>query len=105
MQDTPEATAAAGLLTETVAKSYFANLMRWLAARNDEGEQWQRAAFIGDRILWVTADELAGIGEEMRAVTDKYFERLTKPESRPPGARPTAVVNLGFPDMTLPEES
>jgi Helix-turn-helix domain len=105
VQETPEATAAAGLLTEAVAQWHFAKLMRWLAVRAGESEQWQRAALIGDRGLWVTADELAEIGEQVRAVTDKYFERQATPELRPAGARLASFVYLGFPDVTLPEES
>jgi hypothetical protein len=103
-QETPEAAAAASLLTEAVAESYFAELMRWLAARPGESEEWQRSAFIGDRLLWVTPDELAEIGQELLKVTDKYFERQVRPELRPPGARLATYLHLGFLNVTLPEE-
>jgi len=56
VQPTPEATAAASLLSEVLAESYFAALMRWLEVRSGESEEWQRAAMIGDRFLWLTAD-------------------------------------------------
>ena len=105
VQQTPEAAAAAGLLSEVLAESYFAALMRWLEARSGESEEWQRAAFIGDRFLWVTADELAQIGRELSAVVDRYFERQVKPELRPPGARLATYLHLGFPDVTLRDES
>ena len=55
LPETPEASAAASLLNETVAQWYFAELMRWLEVRSGEDEKWQRAAFFGDRFLWVTA--------------------------------------------------
>src|ERR1700691_1780575 len=45
-QETPEAAAAASMLTEAVAELYFAELRRWLAARPGESEEWQRSAFI-----------------------------------------------------------
>src|SRR5215470_8438715 len=54
VQQTPEATAAASQLSEVLAESYFAALTRWLEVRSGESEEWQRAAFIGDRFLWVT---------------------------------------------------
>jgi hypothetical protein len=104
LPETPEAAAAVSLLTETVAQWYFAEVMRWLEIRAGEGEEWQRAAFIGDRFLWVTADELAEVGAQLLAVTDKYFERQVKPELRPPGARLATYLHLGFPNVTLPEE-
>jgi predicted ArsR family transcriptional regulator len=104
VQPTPEATAAASLLSEVLAESYFAALMRWLEVRSGESEEWQRAAFIGDRVLWVTADELAQIGRELSAIVDRYFERQVNPELRPPGARLATYLHLGFPNMTLRDE-
>jgi predicted ArsR family transcriptional regulator len=104
VQQTPEATAAAGLLAEILAESYFGELMRWLEARSGESEEWQRAAFIGDRFLWVTAEELAQVGRDLVAITDKYFERQARPELRPPGARLATYLHLGFPNVTLRDE-
>ena len=104
VQKTPEATAAASLLGEVLAESYFGELMRWLEARSRESEEWQRAAFIGDRFLWVTADELAQVGRDLVAVADKYFERQVRPELRPPGARLVTYLHLGFPNVTLRDE-
>jgi hypothetical protein len=99
-----ETAAAAGLLAEVLAESYFAQLMRWLEVRDGEGEEWRRAALLGDRFLWLTADELAQLGHDMVAVSDKYFERTVKPELRPPGARLITSLHLTFPDVTLRDE-
>ena len=104
VQKTPEAAAAASLLSDVLAESYFAQLMRWLEVRSQEGEEWQRAAFIGDYFLWVTADELTQIGRDLLAVTDQYFERQVRPELRPPGARLVTYLHLGFPNVTLRDE-
>jgi predicted ArsR family transcriptional regulator len=104
VQNTSEAAAAAGLLSEVLVESYFGQLMRWLEVRAGESEEWQRAAFIGDRLLWVTADELAQVGRDLAAVVDKYFERQVKPELRPPGARLATYLHLGFPNVTLRDE-
>ena len=103
--DEPEAAAAAGLLAEALAESYLGQLMRWLQARPDEPAQWQRAAFLGDRVLWLTPDELATVGKDLLTVTDRYFDRMVRPELRPPGSRPVTYLHLGFPNVTLPEES
>lgn len=99
-----ETTAAAGLLAESLADWYFAQLMRWLEVRDSDGEEWRRAALLGDRFLWVTADELAQIGHDIVAVTDKYFERTVRPELRPPGARLVTSLHITFPNVILPEE-
>lgn len=97
----PETAAAAGLLAEVLAESYFDQLMRYLEIRPTESEEWQRAAFLGDRFLWLTADELAELESALTAVTDKYFERTVRPELRPPGARLVSVMSFGFPNVTL----
>ena len=104
MPKTPEAAAAAGLLSQVLVESYFAQLMRWLEVRTGESEEWQRAAFIGDRYLWLTAEELARLGHDLAAVADKYFERQARPELRPPGARLVTYLHLGFPNVTLRDE-
>jgi hypothetical protein len=104
VQKTPEGAAAAGLLSEVLVESYFTQVTRWLEAQAGESEEWQEAAFIGDRLLWVTAEELAQIGRDLAAIVDKYFERQVKPELRPPGARLATYLHLGFPNVTLREE-
>ena len=65
----PETAAAAGLLVEVLAESYFAQLMQYLEARSGETEEWQRAAYLGDRFLWLTADELTRLGEDITAAS------------------------------------
>jgi hypothetical protein len=105
VQQDPEAAAAAGFLSEVLAEWYFVQLKQYLSVRQRESDEWQRAAFIGDRFLWVTADELAGIQRGINEVTDQYFERLTKPELRPPGARLVTALNFGFPNVMLPGET
>jgi len=92
------------VLIEVLAESYFAQLMQYLEVRDRESEEWQRAAMIGDRFLWVTADELTAIQRGINAVTDQYFARSVKPELRPPGARLVTVLNFGFPNMSLRDE-
>jgi len=105
VQQDPETAAAAGLLTEVLAEWYFVQLMQYLEVRPRESEEWRRAAFIGDRFLWVTAEELAGIQRDINAVTDQYFERQVKPELRPPGARLVTAMNFAFPNVSLRDES
>ncbi|HTX26416.1 MAG TPA: helix-turn-helix domain-containing protein [Streptosporangiaceae bacterium] len=96
---TPEAAAATGLLNTIVAEEYFDQLMRWLEASPNEPEEWQDAVQLGDRLLYVTADELAELGREVRELVDVYFERQLKPELRPAGARLVTYLHLAFPDV------
>jgi hypothetical protein len=76
--------------------------MRWLEARPDQPPEWQRADWLGDRILWVTAGELDELGRKVLEVVDTYFERQLKPELRPPDARLVSYLHLAFPNDLRP---
>ena len=95
---TPEMAAATGLLQTVIAEGYFGQLMRWLEASPTEPAEWQQAAMLGDRILYVTAEELADLGRRMREIADEYFERLVRPELRPAGARLVTWLDIAFPN-------
>ena len=51
----------------------------------------------GDTMLYLTADELAGLAEEVQAMADRFLDRTLHPELRPPGARPVTYLHLAFP--------
>jgi DNA-binding transcriptional ArsR family regulator len=95
--DSPELAAASGLLSGVIAEKYFEWLMRWLENRDSEPAEWQAAAQFGDTLLWVTPEELLELGREERALMDRYLERQTKPELRPPGAREISYLHVAFP--------
>ncbi len=96
--DNPELAAAAGQLRQVFAERYLAGFMHWLDRRQGEPRSWQQAEVFGDRILYVTADELAELGSRVQALLDEYLDRLVKPELRPEGARRVKYVQLAFPD-------
>ena len=95
----PEVAAAAGLLTSVVTENYFDQTRRWIDARSGEPEEWQRAAHFGDSCMYVTAAELAELGEQVRALVDRYLDREIDPGLRPPGSRPVTYLHLAFPRM------
>ncbi len=93
----PELAAASGLMTSLIAQGLFEQLMLWLEAKPGEPEQWQRAAPFGDTFVYVTAEELAELGEQTAALHGRYIDRLTRPEARPPGARLVTYLNIAYP--------
>jgi Helix-turn-helix domain len=95
---TPELAAAAGLLNTVIAEQYFEQLMRWLEARPGEPAEWQEAAPFGDRLLYVTAEELSELSRQVGDLLDEYFERQVRPELRPPGSRLVTWLHLAFPN-------
>jgi predicted ArsR family transcriptional regulator len=95
---TPEMAAATSLLSTVVAEQYFEQLVRWLEARAGEPAEWQRAAMLGDRLLYVTPAELEELSGRMREMLDEYVERDLRPELRPAGARLISWLNIAFPN-------
>jgi predicted ArsR family transcriptional regulator len=93
----PAAEAASQALRSVLAERYFDAVHRWVAARPGEPEEWQRAAQFGDSMLYVTAEELAALRAETEAMMDRFIERQTRPELRPPGARRVTYLHLAFP--------
>jgi DNA-binding transcriptional ArsR family regulator len=95
--DSPELAMAADLLSSVIAERYFEEVMQWLDTRADQPPEWQRAAQFGDTFLYVTADELAALGEQTQQMVDQYLDRQVNPELRPPGARLVSYLHLAFP--------
>jgi DNA-binding transcriptional ArsR family regulator len=104
LADDPELAAASGLLRGVLADRYFERLMHWLETGTSEPAEWRQAAHFGDTVLYVTAEELAGLAKQEEALMDRYLPRMTRPDLRPPGARAVTYLHLAFPD-DLPEAS
>jgi DNA-binding transcriptional ArsR family regulator len=85
--DSPELAAATEVFRSIVAELYYEQMVGWLEAKADEPTEWQQAAQLGDRFLYLTAAELTELGEQVDGLLDRYLDRLTRPELRPPGAR------------------
>jgi predicted ArsR family transcriptional regulator len=61
----------------------------------EESEEWRAAHRSTEMVAWLTADELKEMNDAIDAVLDRYVERLTEPQQRPPGARPCEFVAWG----------
>jgi hypothetical protein len=95
--DNPELAAATGLLNTVVAERYFEQLMRWLEHGRNDTPQWREAALFGDRILYLTADELTRLGQRILQLMDEYLDRQLDPRLRPADARRVTYLHLAFP--------
>ncbi len=92
------ATAEAGaMLSRVVVEHYFQQAIEWLDRRGGESAEWAEKAVVADHAVYLTADELAEIGEKARALLDPYLERNEDAAARPDGARPVTYIQLGFP--------
>lgn len=73
-------------------------LLRAATARHfAEPVQWQSATTIHQSRLWLTADEAAELGEQIRELFSSKAERVTEPAARPDGARLMALLSWVVP--------
>jgi hypothetical protein len=99
--DSPELDAASGLFRSLIAERYYEQMMGWLEARPDEPAEWQQAALFRDVLLHLTAAELAELGEQVDRLLDRYLDRMTRLELRPPGARLISYIQVAAPQQPL----
>ena len=95
--DNPELAAATSMLNTVIAERYFEQVMRWLDNSRHEPREWQEAALLGDRLMYLTPAELTEVGARVRELLDPYSDRVTDPSLRPDGARRVSYLALAFP--------
>lgn len=96
------ANALARLLRERVLDRY----RTWLEGRSGYPREWREAASESEFVLYVTAEELKALGEELvELLGSRYRARLTDPSARPPGAIATEMVVLSYPIEPPPRDA
>lgn len=96
---------ARDLLTRVVVERWFDESLRWVERRRDESEEWSEAAVLGDRMVYMTTDELEELDQRIGEMLEPYARRVTDRASRPDDARAVTFIQLGFPidaDEPLP---
>jgi DNA-binding transcriptional ArsR family regulator len=93
----PDLAIADQMLTAVVAERYAEQLQAWLAAKPGEPVEWQEAAGLGDALLYVTAEELTRIGEELDDLLRPYLDRIGDRSTRPDGARLVSFIRMALP--------
>jgi hypothetical protein len=86
-----------------IADRYHQLLLEWITRAGDEPEVWQRATPFSDYLLYLTAEELADLGERIDALLLGYAERIADKSTRPAGSRLVTYLNLAMPHAALPE--
>jgi hypothetical protein len=76
---------------EAFLEHEFDRMRSWLRLRDTEPDEWREPSLIGGATMWVTAEELKEISDEIMPVLRRYTERLEDPAKRPAGARAARV--------------
>lgn len=97
MDSDDAATAAAALgLSQHMAQRAYQRRQEWDLTRAAYPKEWRQAAFVYDITTYLTAEELARLGEEINALLERYADRTVR-EQRPEGAQPVSIVVTGHP--------
>ncbi len=102
--DDPKVDAAADLLRGVIAEHYLDSLMRWLEVQPDEPAEWQQAVQFGDTSIYVTASELAELGERARELVDRLPRSSGRPGA-PAARRPAGELPAHRPSGGGPAEA
>jgi DNA-binding transcriptional ArsR family regulator len=86
--------------SRVIAARYAALTQAWIDQQPHEPDAWKTAAHFGDTLLWLTAEELAGLKEQLTALLEPYDARLTNADERPEGSRLVSWLQLAFPAGT-----
>jgi hypothetical protein len=94
--------AAGEALEATFADRAHARRREWWAKRASYPFIWRDAAFTSDSLVYLTAEEMAEVGEEIAALFGRYRERVLNKQLRPDGAQPAKLVAFGHPIPPTP---
>lgn len=92
----PELAAAGNELERTFVTRTFDQLREWWSQRLSYPENWRRAAFTSDSVLYLTPEELQDVTEAIMEIRERYEDR-DEPGKRPEGALPVHIYAHGHP--------
>ena len=92
----PETVLAASALERVMRDRFLDRAAAGLEARRRLPADWRKATGFDQFLLYVTADELAAVEQELSALLLRYHERLADPSTRPAGSRPVEVLALAY---------
>jgi DNA-binding transcriptional ArsR family regulator len=96
-REDPEFDAAGEALESTFIERAFSRLREWWGRRASYPFVWRDAAFVSDSLGYLTAEEMAEVGEEIAALFARYRDRVLNKDLRPAGSEPTQLFAFGHP--------
>lgn len=93
----PSARAIANELVERISVQREQLLRDWFRGHDAYSDEWQNAAFVSDRVVYMTPAEVAELNAKVDALMDEYAQRVSEPDQRPEGAEPVKLVAWAHP--------
>jgi DNA-binding transcriptional ArsR family regulator len=101
-QPDPETSVAAQTLADISHARTFERLREFSRNHSRFSADWNDAAFSNDILLYLTADELKEMGEEMVRILMRHHDRTLDIGKRPSDARPVHIATFGTPLSPTP---
>jgi hypothetical protein len=102
--DSEESALAGEALNRVMIDREVARFAEARSRLRGDAMAWQEAATASQGVLWLTADELAEINEQVRELFRAKMDRHQEPERRPDGARLCSLFQWGVPAYGLGED-
>jgi predicted ArsR family transcriptional regulator len=94
----PEAAIAANALARLWRENQLRRFDRWREVRSSYPHEWREAAGHSETVMWMTAEELQALNEELiDLLMNRFRERRSDPAARPPGALPVETLLFNYP--------
>lgn len=100
----PEQQGAVDTLAHVFIEREFDRLRAWRSVAQSD-PTWQRACAMYGTSAWLTADELTRLFADLRALADRYKDRMDDPTSRPSDARNIRIFLATSRDLTVDDGS
>jgi DNA-binding transcriptional ArsR family regulator len=97
----PDTAAAGEALERTFLERAYGQMREWWSRRLSYPVKWRRAAFMTDKVTYLTARELTAMMDEILAIYDRYADREDE-NMRPAGALPIHLYAHGHPLLPTP---
>jgi DNA-binding transcriptional ArsR family regulator len=98
VHDDPEAEIASNAVLRLWRERTLGRYQTWLETKATYPRRWRKAASDNEYLLYLTADELEGLNQELTdLLLPRYQERITDPSLRPPEAVPVELLTFSYP--------
>jgi predicted ArsR family transcriptional regulator len=91
--DDPETRVAADQLNAAILRHYMRRAEAYLAVRGEESVEWRTAAGFSDDMIYVTAEQLVALTDQIEALLAPYRDKT----ARGARSRPVTVVQMAIP--------
>jgi predicted transcriptional regulator len=99
--DEPSTNLTAKALQQLMLDHLVARVRKVLLNIDDLPKEWRDATRAMEDLVFLTADELREVSEQVVELTDRFRDRKADSSSRPEGALPVQLLFFGYPLIDL----